>query len=180
LALHGLSDFISCLKEPESVAPAFLGVVHGGICVVDQRFGIFAVFGIKADTDTAKDMQILPADRVRCAKGNGVSVSRWWRRLRDEAISESRMTNSSPPWRLTVSERRMLEEPIVLRRTGEECRRQACPSESLMFLKRSKSRKEHGKGPPLTASQGNGLGDCGSFKQQAMGRLGEQGHCCAK
>jgi len=38
------------------------------------------------------------------------------------AISESRITNSSPPWRLTVSEARTLAV-IVLKRTEEACRR---------------------------------------------------------
>ena len=57
---------------------------------------------------------------------------------------ESTTTNSSPPWRLTVSDRRT---PASKRSATDLSNLSpiACPSESLMCLKSSKSKKQHGE-----------------------------------
>src|SRR6266404_2211399 len=56
------------LEELEIVAPVFLGVVHGRVRILDQRFGILAVFRVDAYTDAAVNNQILSRDEVRCVE----------------------------------------------------------------------------------------------------------------
>src|ERR1700677_808450 len=50
--------------ELEIVAPAFLGVVHRRIRILDQRFAILSVFWVDADANTPIDMQILPGNAM--------------------------------------------------------------------------------------------------------------------
>jgi hypothetical protein len=95
-------------KELEIVAPMFLGVVHRRVSTLYQGFRILSVSRVDADADAAIDMQIqfppmewgpLSARRILLALLAASS---------GRVISESRITNSSPPWRLTVSDLRTL------------------------------------------------------------------------
>src|SRR5208282_3537447 len=56
-------------EELEIVAAAFFGVVHRGIRMLDERFGIPSVFRIDADADAAVDMEIVPLDGVGRSEG---------------------------------------------------------------------------------------------------------------
>jgi len=51
-------------KKLEIVAPFCLGLVHGRVRVLDQRFGVFSVPGEHADPDATVDMEFLAADEM--------------------------------------------------------------------------------------------------------------------
>ena len=48
-----------------ALAPMFLGLVHRGIGILDQRLRIQAVIGIDADADAGGDVKLVLVDRMR-------------------------------------------------------------------------------------------------------------------
>src|SRR5260370_15782889 len=51
-------------EDLEIVAALFLGVVHRGIGILYQRFGILSVLRVHADTDAAIDIEIVAFDEM--------------------------------------------------------------------------------------------------------------------
>ena len=47
-----------------ALTPVFLGLVHGGICVVEQCFRILAIIGIDADANACGDVKVLLPDTM--------------------------------------------------------------------------------------------------------------------
>src|SRR5260221_4167063 len=67
LPLHSFEIHVR-LEELEIVAPAFLCVVHRRVRILDQRFGIFSVFRVDANTDAAIDMEVWSLNGAGCAE----------------------------------------------------------------------------------------------------------------
>jgi hypothetical protein len=100
-------------EELEIVAAVFLGVVHGGVGILYERFRILAIGRIDADTNAAVDVQVVPVNGAgKTERMKYFICTGGW------VISESKMTNSSPPCRLTVSEPRTL----ACKRSETHCR----------------------------------------------------------
>jgi hypothetical protein len=55
-------------EKLEIVTPGLLGVIHGHVRILNQRFGILTVSRIDADADAAIDIQIMSSDGVACAE----------------------------------------------------------------------------------------------------------------
>ena len=66
LPLHG-ARVHRRLEELIALAAVFLGLVHRGVGVLDQRLGIQAVVGVDADADADGDVQIVLVDRDAAA-----------------------------------------------------------------------------------------------------------------
>src|ERR1700736_3208393 len=52
------------LEDLEIVAALFLGVIHRGISILYQGFGILSVLRVHADTDAAIDIEIVTFDEM--------------------------------------------------------------------------------------------------------------------
>src|SRR5260370_39907915 len=70
-------------EDLEIVAALFLGVVHRGIGILYQRFGILSVLRVHADTNAAIDIEIVTFDEMEqaerlkylsCAAGNVLAI----------------------------------------------------------------------------------------------------------
>ena len=113
-------------EELVIVPPLVLCVIHRGVRALDQGLRIRAVVGVDADADARGDME-LPARRycaVPPARARIFSALRAASSAR--SISESSTTNSSPPWRLTVSEP-VHKPPGVAQPTAAVCRQSHVP-----------------------------------------------------
>ena len=88
------SDVDGTLERHIAPAPAFLGLVHRGGRVLDDRLRILAVFGIDADANACRDAKIVLVDgmslcyRPRYFSRGNSSVFRlaYFREQRDEFI----------------------------------------------------------------------------------------------
>ena len=60
LPLDG-ADVHGGLEKLITLAAVFLGLIHGGVGVLDERLGVQAVVGIDADADAGGDVQIVLA-----------------------------------------------------------------------------------------------------------------------
>lgn len=91
--------------EPAIVAAACLSVIHGGIRAVHHGSHIVAV--IRMDAMTMLKVRYISCPSTSCwtAKASG-SFSATWDASCGRSISAGRITNSTLPWRHTVSEAR--------------------------------------------------------------------------
>ena len=141
------------LEESMGVASAVLRVVHRGVRALDQRFGILPVIWENADADACIDVQVVVRDGMR-RRQRCFNLSASLAAFRGCSTSESTITNSSLPWRLTVSEPRT----AAVSRLPTSCNSPspiAWPSESLICLNRSRSRKS-----TATGGRGDAPTDC--------------------
>ena len=126
------------LEELVGVAPSFLRVVHRGIRVLQQRLRIRPVLRVSGDAYACGKVQLVLVDVVGRAQRHRI-LSALTAASSACVTSESKITNSSPPCRLTVSELRTQ----ATNRCATDCSKLspiAWPSESLMCLNRSMSR----------------------------------------
>ena len=80
------------------VPAALLGVVHGGVGVLEQGGRVGAVFGVHGDADAGADAHL----GVLCPEGPGEALrTRWaiWMAARASSRDGRAITNSSPPRR---------------------------------------------------------------------------------
>src|SRR5580704_17654653 len=54
--LHGQSVYVLC-EEPKAVASVLFGAIHGGVGILDQGFGVCAMFRKNADAKAASNVK---------------------------------------------------------------------------------------------------------------------------
>ncbi len=64
LPLHG-PDIHRRLEKLKAPAPVFLGLIHRGVCVLDERIRIQAIVWIDAHADAGGDVKIVLIDGMR-------------------------------------------------------------------------------------------------------------------
>ena len=97
--------FMAGSEKLVALPAVFLGLVHRGVGVLDQRLRIGPVVGVHAHADAGGDVEIVRRWSEAPPPPSAAAV-RQTRRRPIVPTSESSTTNSSPPCRLTVSELR--------------------------------------------------------------------------
>ena len=158
-------------EELVVAAPRFLGVVHRGVGVAHQRLRGVAVVGIERDADAGRHVQLVPSTvngsassaRMRAATRAGFAAVGDVGQADDELVAAQ------------------ARHGVVLAQAGRQPRghrlqqlvADAWPSESLTFLKRSRSRNSTASLPPLRCARAIACSEAVG-EQRAVGQAGER------